>query len=219
VSSASRECSRWPSGTLGARSSSSPRDRVGVKPLYYAVLPGAGILFGSEIKAILQHPAVPRALDEEAFWDYLTFAFTPPPRTMFRGIGKLAPAERMVVDARGGIRRDIWWDPLGAPLADQVAEMSEREMVDEVRRLLKDSIGKRMMSFGVSCQEASTRPSMSPSCGRHEGPLGRWRSAASNGVDRASSCRRCATARGFAQWRPSTPTSDPPALTGSSSMT
>jgi asparagine synthase (glutamine-hydrolysing) len=128
------------------------RDRVGVKPLYYAVLPGRGILFGSEIKAILQHPAVPRALDEDSFWDYLTFAFTPPPGTMFRGIGKLAPAERMLVDARGEIRRETWWDPLNGSRDADVAEMSEREMVEEVRRLLKASIGKRMMSdvpFGV----------------------------------------------------------------------
>src|SRR5207253_10163149 len=49
------------------------RDRVGVKPLYYAHLPD-GMLFGSEIKAILEHPAVPRDMDEGAFWDYLTFA-------------------------------------------------------------------------------------------------------------------------------------------------
>ena len=64
------------------------RDRLGVKPLYYARL-ADGFVFGSEIKALLEHPAVPRDLDEEAFADYLTFGFTPPPRTMFRGIGKL----------------------------------------------------------------------------------------------------------------------------------
>ena len=129
------------------------RDRLGVKPLYYTIIPGAGVLFGSEIKAILEHPAVPpRALDEEAFWDYLTFAFTPPPRTMFRGISKLAPSERMIVSAHGGVRRETWWDPLNGSRTADVDEMSELEMIEEVRRLLKESIGKRMMSdvpFGV----------------------------------------------------------------------
>jgi asparagine synthase (glutamine-hydrolysing) len=128
------------------------RDRLGVKPLYYAQLPH-GFVFGSEVKAILEHPAVPCDLDEDAFGDYLTFGFTPPPATMFRGIGKLAPGERMTVSATGQIHRQVWWDPMpSAELSSAVAEMSEAEMVAEVRRLLRDSVAKRMMSdvpFGV----------------------------------------------------------------------
>jgi asparagine synthase (glutamine-hydrolysing) len=128
------------------------RDRLGVKPLYYARLPH-GLAFASEIKAILELPGVPRELDEAAFGDYLTFGFTPPPATMFRGIAKLAPGERMIVGATGGIKRDTWWDPMPSPaLSTAVAEMSEPEMVAEVRRLLRDSVAKRMMSdvpFGV----------------------------------------------------------------------
>ena len=61
-------------------------------------------MFGSEVNAILQHPAVHRELDEDAFYDYLTFAFAPPPRTLFKGIHKLAPAECMVVQADGQVR-------------------------------------------------------------------------------------------------------------------
>ena len=128
------------------------RDRLGVKPLYVAELPGRGVIFGSEIKAILEHPAVPRELDEKAFWDYLTFAFTPPPRTMFKAVGKLAPAERMTVTADGRVRRERWWDPLDAARSEQTAGMDEAEMIAEVRRLLKASVAKRMMSdvpFGV----------------------------------------------------------------------
>jgi asparagine synthase (glutamine-hydrolysing) len=127
------------------------RDRLGVKPLYYASLPGV-FLFGSEIKAILEHPAVSREMDEQAFFDYLTFAFTPPPRTMFRGISKLRPAERMTVDRDGRVRQDVWWDPLEAARGVDVSQMGERDMIGEVRRLLKSSIEKRMMSdvpFGV----------------------------------------------------------------------
>jgi len=128
------------------------RDRLGVKPLYYAHL-GGGFLFGSEIKAILEHPAVSRDLDEEAFADYLTFGFTPPPRTMFRGIGKLGSAELMTVTSAGEMRRRTWWNPMpSAALSESVDQMSETDMVSEVRRLLRESVRKRMMSdvpFGV----------------------------------------------------------------------
>src|ERR1700704_3459740 len=56
------------------------RDRLGVKPLLYAHLP-KGLVFGSEVRAILRHPSVKADLDENAFYDYLTFAFAPPPDT------------------------------------------------------------------------------------------------------------------------------------------
>lgn len=127
------------------------RDRVGVKPLYYARLPG-GFVFGSEIKAILEHPAVQRDIDREAFYDYLTFGFSPPPRTLFAGISKLAPAERAIVRPTGAVEREIWWDPLASPRAAEVRAMEDAEVVAELRRLLEASIGKRMMSdvpFGV----------------------------------------------------------------------
>ena len=128
------------------------RDRLGVKPLYFARLPG-GFVFGSEAKALLAHPAVPRDLDEEALGDYLTFGFTPPPFTLFRGIGKLGPGERMVVTADGAVTTETWWDAMPSPgVVERAAAMSEDEMVAEVRRLLLESVGKRMMSdvpFGV----------------------------------------------------------------------
>ena len=127
------------------------RDRIGVKPLYYAHQPG-GLVFGSEIKALLEHPAVARDLDEAAFFDYLTFAFTPPPATMYRGISKLAPAERMIVRSDGSIERSCYWSPFSPDVAAEVREMSESEMVQRVRDLLRESIRKRMMSdvpFGV----------------------------------------------------------------------
>ena len=128
------------------------RDRLGVKPLYYSVLPH-GVLFGSEVKAILEHPAAPRELDEGAFADYLTFGFTPPPRTMFAGISKLSAGELMTVTAHREIQRRRWWDPMPSKgVSDQVAEMSEEEMVSAVRSRLRESVRRRMMSdvpFGV----------------------------------------------------------------------
>jgi asparagine synthase (glutamine-hydrolysing) len=128
------------------------RDRLGVKPLYYCLLPN-GLLFGSEVKAILAHPSAPRELDEAAFADYLTFGFTPPPRTMFAGISKLGPAQWLTVTSDGRVEHRTWWDPMPpAEVSGAVAEMSDAEMVAEVRDRLRDSVHKRMMSdvpFGV----------------------------------------------------------------------
>ena len=109
-------------------------------------------MFGSEVRAILRHPAVIPELDEDAFYDYLTFAFAPPPRTLFEGIHKLGPAEYMVVAADGQARRARYWSPWSEEVAASVRAMGEQEMVQHTRELLADSIEKRMMSdvpFGV----------------------------------------------------------------------
>jgi asparagine synthase (glutamine-hydrolysing) len=127
------------------------RDRLGIKPLYYARPPG-GFLFGSEIKALLEHPTITPDLDEEAFHHYLTFVCTPAPLTMFAGIRKLAPAERMTVRADGSIERETYWTPMSARAAEAVGELDERELEQRLLELLRESIRKRMMAdvpFGV----------------------------------------------------------------------
>jgi asparagine synthase (glutamine-hydrolysing) len=127
------------------------RDRLGVKPLYYATPPG-GFLFASEAKGLLAHPRMTADMDVDAFHDYLTFAFSPPPRTLFAGISKLAAAERMTVRRDGSIAKDTYWTPFSSTCADEVAGMTEAEQVDRVRDLLRTSIRDRMMSdvpYGV----------------------------------------------------------------------
>jgi asparagine synthase (glutamine-hydrolysing) len=127
------------------------RDRLGIKPLYYAAPPG-GFIFGSEIKALLKHPAISPDLDIEAFTHYLTFLSTPAPLTMFEGIRKLAPAERMTVSADGHMHRESYWSPFSSDVARQAQGMTESEMLKHMMTLLRGSIAKRMMSdvpFGV----------------------------------------------------------------------
>ncbi len=127
------------------------RDRLGKKPLYWTRTP-AGVTFASEIKALLRHPAVGAELDVQAFHDYLTFVCTPAPATMFAGISKLCPAERMTVSANGDVRRDIYWTPMAPHLAKELAELDERSLSERLLALLRDSVAKRMMSdvpFGV----------------------------------------------------------------------
>ena len=127
------------------------RDRLGIKPLYYTQPPG-GFAFASEIKALLAHPAVSPDLDEEAFFHYLTFVCTPAPLTMFKGISKLAPGERMIVRTDGSTSSDIFWSPMSDTAVREVSEMSEAEMEERLLTLLRASIEKRMMAdvpFGV----------------------------------------------------------------------
>src|SRR3954469_15482865 len=127
------------------------RDRLGKKPLYYAQPPG-GFVFGSEIKALLEHPAITPDLDEEAFHHYLTFVCTPAPMTMFQGVRKLAPAERMLVKPDGTTVSDVYWSPMDGPATDELDAMSEKELQERVLELLRGSIARRMMSdvpFGV----------------------------------------------------------------------
>src|SRR5262249_28018245 len=83
------------------------RDRVGIKPLYYA-WDGRTFLFASEIKAILQDPEVRRDIDPVAVDDYLTFTYIPAPRTIFRSIRKLPPAHTLRVSASGIVEREYW---------------------------------------------------------------------------------------------------------------
>jgi asparagine synthase (glutamine-hydrolysing) len=124
------------------------RDRIGVKPLYFYQRDGR-FIFASEIKAILQHPAVTREIDEESLYHYLTFLTTPAPRTLFRNIQKLPAGHMLVVRRDGTTELKQYWDalPNTAP-----HNRSEAEHQEEILRLLRDSIRKRMMSdvpFGV----------------------------------------------------------------------
>ena len=126
------------------------RDRVGVKPLYYSVA-GGRLIFASEIKAILEHPAVTRDIDEEALYHYLTFLTTPAPLTLFAGIRKLPAGCMLTCNARGDLKVTRYWDAIVAP-ADAALLADEQAVKERLLQLLNESIEKRMMSdvpFGV----------------------------------------------------------------------
>jgi asparagine synthase (glutamine-hydrolysing) len=131
------------------------RDRIGIKPLYYTFA-GGNFLFGSEIKAILQHPSVHRAMDEEALEHYLTFLIPPAPVTLFRNIFKLEAGHRMIVNLRGEMVKEQYWEPVpagpqptidleGNPVGDSIFRsnhfsFSEANSVSTIRQLLRQSI-------------------------------------------------------------------------------
>jgi asparagine synthase (glutamine-hydrolysing) len=128
------------------------RDRIGVKPLYYLVT-GGRLIFASEMKAILEHPAVSRDVDEEALYHYLTFLTTPAPQTLFAGIQKLPAGCMLTCDSRGEVKVIRYWDAIVPPrVMSGSRDANEGECAGEVLRLLTESIEKRMMSdvpFGV----------------------------------------------------------------------
>jgi asparagine synthase (glutamine-hydrolysing) len=124
------------------------RDRIGVKPLYFYQKDGR-FIFASEIKAILQHPAVTPDIDEQSLYHYLTFLTTPAPTTLFRDIQKLPAGHVLTLKRDGTLNIQQYWDAL--PPAQPILR-DESEHREEILRLLRDSIRKRMMSdvpFGV----------------------------------------------------------------------
>jgi asparagine synthase (glutamine-hydrolysing) len=90
------------------------RDRLGIKPLYYALVPGengtsGSFIFASEIKAILASGLIKSELDTEALNQYLTFLWTPDPHTLFRGVRSVPPAHVLTLrDDELSVRE--WWD-------------------------------------------------------------------------------------------------------------
>jgi len=124
------------------------RDRAGVKPLYFHQQNGR-FIFASEIKAILKHPSVTTGVNEEALYHYLTFLTTPAPQTLFAGIQKLPAGHMLVVERNGEARTTQYWDAL--PPAESI-DRTETEHEQEILKLLRESIEKRMMAdvpFGV----------------------------------------------------------------------
>ncbi len=118
------------------------RDHFGIKPLYYAVS-DRHILFASEIKALLQHPSVTAAPDQDAIREYITFQFVTGENTMFSGIRKLRPGHWQMIDLASGDRRtECFWEPRFS--IDPYH--TEEYFVVEVRRLLEDAIRLQLRS-------------------------------------------------------------------------
>lgn len=116
------------------------RDRLGQKPLNYAIK-NAGLVFASEIKSILQEPAVTREVDINALDYYLAYQYVPAPETMFSGIKKLPPAHILVWE-NGRIKIEKYWS---LDLQNKV-DMPEEEIGRRLTDLLTEAIKIRLIS-------------------------------------------------------------------------
>lgn len=120
------------------------RDRYGVKPLYYR-WNGQSVIFASEIKAILAHPGVHRAVSHPALNQYFTFQNILSDLTLFEGIRILPPGHHLTIDADGtaGPTLRRYWD---FPLSPSMAGVSLEEASEEVGRLFAKSVTSQLVS-------------------------------------------------------------------------
>ena len=120
------------------------RDRFGKKPLYYSKLNNGQIIFASELKALLVHPDVGRAIEPTAVEDYMTFGYVPDPKTIFRSIYKLQPgyflkikrSDREVVPHR-------YWD---IRFEVDAGYKDEQQICEELNLKLAEATKRRLIS-------------------------------------------------------------------------
>ncbi len=119
------------------------RDRLGVKPLFYAILSDGALIFASELKGLLAHPRLRRVPDPRAVEDYLAFGYVPDDSSILEGVSKLPAAHYLLVRRGQAVPRPVrWWDvdfsnPSSAPLHQLEEEMVER---------LRDAVRSRMVA-------------------------------------------------------------------------
>lgn len=126
----------------GARTLTLVRDRLGVKPLYYALTP-RGVAFASELKALGGGE-----IDRGALALYMRYGYVPAPHAIFRGVAKLLPGTMLTIDADGASDVRPYWD--AARIAEQAAANrfrgSEAEATDALETLLADAVRLRLIA-------------------------------------------------------------------------
>ena len=117
------------------------RDRAGKKPLYYTTTLNGTFVFGSELKALLEHPDVQREINPEALDTYFTLGYVPDPLAIFRSIHKLPPGHYLhFKDGHTTVRQ--YWDFEFKP----TQPLTEDEYLDQLRTLLDESVRLRLIS-------------------------------------------------------------------------
>lgn len=119
------------------------RDRFGIKPLYYSVLPGGerNLIFASEIKAILECPAVDPSIDPEHLYQYIGFEFVPSSGTIFRSIHKLPPGHQLRWRRGSDPVVQRYWR-----LNVRAVERPAREHARQMRELLQKAVERQLVS-------------------------------------------------------------------------
>lgn len=145
------------------------RDRLGVKPLHFALLPDGCLIFGSELKVLMQHPALDRRIDPKAVEEYFALGYVAEPRTIFLGARKLGPAETLCVRrGRPVPEPKAYWNlsfTLDNPisLADAEVELKERLRESVRLRMLAEVPLGAFLSGGVdSSAVVATMAGLSP---------------------------------------------------------
>ncbi len=114
------------------------RDRLGIKPLVYAMLPDGGIAFASEIAVLRRHPGIDLAIDRDALSEYLACLYVPAPRTLHRGIRKLPPGH--ILRWRDGRIAELrtYWQPEFAGARRPTLDDAVEELTPLLNRAVAD---------------------------------------------------------------------------------
>lgn len=110
------------------------RDRFGIKPFYYFEKDGT-LAFASEIKALLELPFFSAQVNEDAFWDYLTYQYVPEPETIFSGIYRLPPGHFLLKPAGRPLQISRYWQIRFSPSEEQ-----EEYYLEGIREKLRESV-------------------------------------------------------------------------------
>lgn len=109
------------------------RDRIGIKPLYYTQLADGYLMFGSELKALLAHAAVPRELDPRAVEDYFSLGYVPDPKTILAGVFKLEPGHFLRVQrGRMSLEPRAYWDVSFSGQRSVTAKAAGAELIERL---------------------------------------------------------------------------------------
>ncbi len=122
------------------------RDRLGIKPLHYALIDDDELIFGSELKALLVHPRLSKELDERAIVDYLTFGYVPDPKCILKSVRKLEPGHYIHVtrdSRRPLLRQSAYWSFRIAP---EPPVKNSIALEEELRGRLDEAVRIRMIS-------------------------------------------------------------------------
>src|SRR6056297_1609908 len=119
------------------------RDRIGIKPLYYAVTEDRYLVFATELKALMLHPGLKRELRPEAIEDYFAFGYVPDPKTIFKSAHKLPPGHTLRVSRSGSLPQPrCYWD-----LSFQTGEpMDSARLDEELINRLSASVDRRLVA-------------------------------------------------------------------------
>ena len=116
------------------------RDRVGKKPLFYAMVQDS-VVFASEMKSLLQIPGFSKDLDHEAVVDYFSLLYVPAPKSIFRHVRKVRPAHYVVIDSQG-VREKAYWDIS----FDETEVKSEERWCEELLDVYREAVRLRLRS-------------------------------------------------------------------------
>ena len=114
------------------------RDRLGVKPFYYALLDDGMFIFGSELKSLRAHPGLPRAIDPQAVEEYFAYGYVPEPKTIYAGAKKLSPGYTLTVRIGQPIAAPAkFWDVPFKLHAGMTESDASGELVERLREAVK----------------------------------------------------------------------------------